>query len=59
MSLLPWEARLLRRISSAEKNCVGGWSRGVGREDNIESWGALEEYPVSVDIIVFRKGEGM
>lgn len=44
-------AKLARRISSAEKNCVGGWDRG----DCIE----LVVYPVSVDIIVFRNGEGL
>lgn len=38
-------------MSSAEKNCVGGWERGDGIE--------LVVYPVSVDIIVYRSGEGM
>jgi hypothetical protein len=51
-------AKLDLRISSAEKNWVGGWDRGDGNED-IESWGMVCEDPVSVDIIVPRRGEGM
>jgi len=51
-------ARLARRISSAEKNWVGGWDRGDGNED-IESWVIWCVDAESPDIIVPRKGEGM
>jgi len=49
-------ARLERRISSAEKNWVGGWEGMVLRE----SWGAPETWDISVlqDSIVFRRGDG-
>jgi hypothetical protein len=37
---------------------VGGWDRGEGSV-LMESWWCDAEYPVSVDIIVFRKGDGL